>query len=179
MSKTEIWLDIEGFEGVYQVSNLGRIKRIADSRTSKSGKIMKATRSGRTGYYLIGLTKDKKQIRFSVHRLVAAAFLGRCPTGYQCNHRDGNRINNNVSNLEWVTPSENLKHSFRVLGRQPTISPRYGEDHHNTKLKKSDIPNIRKMLKEKVSLREIGRRYGVHWSTIRNIRDNEAWVQIK
>lgn len=99
----EVWKEIKDFEN-YQVSNLGRVK-------NARGKIMKQ-KTQYNGYKNVGLRKGgNKQKMFLVHRLVATAFIGVDENNPQVNHIDGNKENNNVSNLEWCTASENKKHA--------------------------------------------------------------------
>ena len=105
----EIFKDIEGYEGLYQVSNLGNIKSLHCNKE----KIMKPTiRSNNYQYYFVGLLKDGKRKYFAVHRLVAIMFIPN-PNNYeQVDHLDGNKLNNNVKNLEWVTPKENTNRAW-------------------------------------------------------------------
>ncbi len=115
----EIWKPIEGYEGIYDVSNLGRVRaypRIG-SQTSKI-RLMKFA-IDKNGYKKVNLTKNSKKKRFFVHRLVAQAFIPNPENKPQVNHKSGQKDQNNVENLEWVTQSENAKHSFRVLGQPP------------------------------------------------------------
>ena len=102
----EEWRDIIGYEGLYQVSNLGRIKSIYRNH------IMKA-RLDKYGYYQIGLTKNKKQRFFKVHRLVAQAFIDNPQNYPQINHKDEVKTNNNVNNLEWCTNLYNMNYGTR------------------------------------------------------------------
>jgi len=109
----EIWKDIPGYEGEYQASNLGRIRSL---------KILKAYPCHGTGYPVVSLGSDgrgRDAKRAHVHYLVAAAFLGPRPVGYHTNHKDGSRDNNNPENLEYITPGENARHSFRLKKRMP------------------------------------------------------------
>lgn len=100
----EIWIDIQGYEGLYQVSNLGRIKSLTYNKVRKPS-ITNA------GYEHIILSKDGKTKPHSVHRLVALAFVAN-PNGYKyVNHKDENKLNNKASNLEWCTAKQNLIHS--------------------------------------------------------------------
>ena len=112
----EIWKDIKGYEGLYQISNTGKIKsleRYKDNHSKKQlvkEKIRKQIIS-KTGYYTCMLTKNGNLKLFKVHRIVAEAFIPN-PNNYPIiNHIDGNKLNNNVSNLEWCTRSENQKHA--------------------------------------------------------------------
>jgi hypothetical protein len=118
----EVWKDIEGYEGLYQVSNLGRIKSL--SRNVYWGKTYASFRFeeekilnyiySKNGYLRCQLAKDGKKHNYLVHRLVAMAFISNPDNKPEVNHIDGNKRNNYVTNLEWVTPSENQKHAFSV-----------------------------------------------------------------
>lgn len=105
----EIFKDIKGYEGLYQVSNLGNIKSLHCNKE----KIMKPTiRSKNYQYYFVGLLKDGKRKYFAIHRLVAMMFIPN-PNNYeQVDHLDGNKLNNNVENLEWVTSKENTNRAW-------------------------------------------------------------------
>lgn len=109
---TEVWKDIEGYEGEYQVSNMGRVKSLArvTTRTSRYGerlyripeKIMK-TRMGTSGYLCVNFRQDGKPVTLMVHRLVALHFVSGYEDGLIVNHKDENRQNNRADNLEWCT----------------------------------------------------------------------------
>ena len=105
----EIWKDIKGYEGLYQVSSLGRVKSL--SRKTTKGKILKQTRF--RNYLGVILSKNNiKKVR-NVHRLVAETFIPN-PNNYpQVNHKDENPRNNSVSNLEWCTSSYNINYGNR------------------------------------------------------------------
>lgn len=113
----EEWRDIKGLEGFYQVSNLGRVKSL--ERSYKRGNvsclqkelIMKQSLLKR-GYYQITFFYQKNKIRKTVHRLVALAFIPNPLNKKTVNHKDGNKLNNCVSNLEWNTYKENTQHAF-------------------------------------------------------------------
>ena len=112
-SLNEIWKDIPDYEGLYQVSNLGRVKSLR--RKIKTGigtfikkqRILSLYKNGR--YYKTNLFKNNKSKIYRVHQLVAMAFLGHKPCGYYLvvDHIDNNPLNNNVSNLQLITPREN------------------------------------------------------------------------
>lgn len=112
----EIWKDVKGFEGLYQVSNLGRIKSYAHKVKCRGGfrvqpsKILTNCFDG--NYYHVTLFKTNKRKLLLVHRIVAMAFLDNHENKRTVNHIDGNKQNNKVDNLEWATYSENIKHAF-------------------------------------------------------------------
>ena len=116
----EIWKDIEGYEGLYQVSNYGRIKSFNYRNTGKEK--MLSLKPNKNGYIRIGLTKDGKRKMFQVHQLVAQTFLEN-PNNYsQINHKDENKINNNAENLEWCTPKYNSNYGTRNERASKTLS---------------------------------------------------------
>jgi len=102
-----IWKDISGYEGLYQVSNTGIVRNI---RSDKKG-ILKGSDNGH-GYLQFSLYKTGKIKTYKAHRLVANAFIPNTDNKQDVNHKDGNKYNNKVENLEWVTKSENLKHAW-------------------------------------------------------------------
>lgn len=109
----EEWKDVKGYEGLYKISNLGRIKRLY-----KNGKERIRTLHKRGKYYCIDLWKNGKCECVNVHRLVASAFINN-PDSLPCvNHKDENSLNNNVNNLEWCTQQYNTEYSIStpVLG---------------------------------------------------------------
>ena len=111
----EIWKDIEGYEGIYQVSNLGRVKSL--SRRDKLNRVIQEKilkpRSDKVGYLLVDLYKEGRMKTYLVHRLVAKAFIPNPEDKPQVNHRDENKTNNKVENLEWMTGKENANYGTR------------------------------------------------------------------
>lgn len=123
----EEWRDIAGYEGAYQVSNLGRVRSLDHTVEVVSalgkpfdrrvrGKIRATSVNSTTGYVQIVLTSDGEN--FMLHRLVAAAFHPNPENLPEVNHKDGNRGHNAATNLEWVSSSENKNHSYRELKRK-------------------------------------------------------------
>lgn len=104
----EIWKDIQGYEGLYQISNLGRVKSYRQwKRASCPAEYILKNSIANNGYCQITLYKDRKKKKFLVHRLVAEAFIPNPKNLPHINHKDENPSNNNVNNLEWCTPQYN------------------------------------------------------------------------
>lgn len=100
----EIWKDIEGYEGLYQVSNMGRVRN--------NKKLLSPYNEGK-GYLKVSLFKDKKCKRYKVHRLVANAFLPKAENKPMVNHIDENKHNNVITNLEWCSNQENVAYYYK------------------------------------------------------------------
>lgn len=172
----EIWKDIPGYEGRYQISNCGQVKSLKawNGRYqiySKREKILKSSKT-KAGYLLIRLSLDNKGSTYLIHRLVAQAFVLN-PLVKPCvNHKDGNKLNNYWWNLNWCTYSENEKHAYRI-----GLKTRKGEYNTMAKLKTKQIKEIRK-LKGKMSQRDIGKIYGVNQSCISDIINKKLWGHV-
>lgn len=118
----EEWKDIPGYEGLYQASTGGEIRTVEGKITSNrrygvrrwKGRVMKGRGDRYATGRRVGLWKDGRKSDFLVARLVAMTFYGVPPEGYTVNHKDGNRMNNNVENLEWVTLGDNIRHAFAI-----------------------------------------------------------------
>ena len=113
----ETWKDIRGYEGIYQISNLGSVKRISNihwcNLKYRDNYYLKPLDNGK-GYLRIKLTVNNKSRRVMLHRLIAEAFIEN-PNNYPfVNHIDGNKKNNNLNNLEWCTQSQNCLHSVKM-----------------------------------------------------------------
>lgn len=108
----EEWKNIIGYEGLYQVSSYGRVKSLGNDKTRKE-KLLKPKTNGR-GYLLVCLNKDGKQNFYFVHRLVTQAFIPNPDNLPQVNHKDENKLNNCVSNLEWCTCKYNINYGTRT-----------------------------------------------------------------
>ena len=132
----EIWKDIIGYENLYQVSNLGNVKSLCfgarNKRKSNITRLLK-TNSNNFGYLKVELYKDGKSKIKYVHRLVAEAFIPNPDQKPQVNHIDGNKANNTLSNLEWVTSSENLSHACKTGLRISPMHGKFGNLNHLSK----------------------------------------------
>lgn len=127
MKKRE-WRDVKGYEGLYQVSNDGYVRSLPDIDCLgrfKCGKIIKPGHREDGGRTVL-LCRNSVEKNAKVHRLIAKAFLKNPKNKPQVNHKDGNRSNNHVTNLEWCTGSENAIHSYRVLKRMPALLGKKG-----------------------------------------------------
>jgi hypothetical protein len=172
----EVWKTIDGFEN-YAVSNLGRVKRINNSGTSSAGKILKPHRPTKDKpekeYYRNVLYANGKRYSIATHHLVLEAFVCKRPEGMETNHIDSCRTNNRLDNLEWCTPSENVRHAVKNKRRTQR-----GAAIGTVKLTEEKVLEIDAILKsgEEYSLTEIGKKYNVNKCTIYDIRRGATWA---
>lgn len=117
----ERWRDIIGYEGIYKISNLGRIQSLPRKRVK--GKMLNPAKNNR-GYLRVALCFEGKVRYDSVHRLVAETFIENPKNLPEVNHIDGNKLNNNVANLEWVTKGQNQIHAYKTGLRKTTKKQR-------------------------------------------------------
>lgn len=150
----ERWKDIKGFEGYYQISSSGRVKsvrrRIKTERSFRNIDERLRTLVEVHGYLYCELWKENDHKRYAVHRLVAEAFLDNPDSLPQVNHKDGDKKNNNVTNLEWCTQSDNNYHSYKTglkapYDRNGENNPMFGR-HHNDSAK-AKIAEVHKGMK--------------------------------
>lgn len=167
----EEWRDIQGYEGLYQVSNNGRVRSLA--RNSTKGKIL--CQAVKRGYSHVCLSKDNKKKHFAVHRLVALAFIPNPSKKPEVNHIDGNRSNNNIANLEWVTRAENELHAYRTLGKAPN---RPWEGKPRPCARKFTEEQVRAIRNDNRPCTDIGREYGVSKTAIRDIKTRKNYKEI-
>lgn len=174
----EIWKDIEGFEGVYQISNYGRVK----SLRKKCGTIIKEESMRklsltRDGYYKVRLIRGDKDVTTRVHRLVAKAFIPNPENKETVNHIDGNKLNNHVDNLEWSTRHEQLQHAYD-LGLK---KPHRGAKNSQAKLTNEQAEEIRRTYVKhskngKSSSVALAKKYGVTNRVILLIVNNKSYL---
>lgn len=131
----ENYVDIIGFEGKFQISDLGNVKRLSYKAKNKNGyvtltEIIKKNSLNWNGYYFTRLGRNNPLL---VHRLVAIAFIPN-PQNKSCvNHIDGNKLNNYVNNLEWCTKAENNQHAYDVGLKKGYWTKKSGDKHHSSK----------------------------------------------
>ena len=157
------WKDIKGFEGIYQVSSGGRVRRLDTmvpfngKLTLRKGRELKPTVNSK-GYATIVLCWKGRRKTCAIHNLVADAFILRIPTLTHVNHIDGNPLNNLLRNLERCTPSHNQLHSYRMNGRK---NPR-------RKLTEREVIEIKK--RPKMKRKALAKMFGVTEWCIKQIR---------
>lgn len=177
MLYVEEWEDLIGYEDHYMVSSFGRIKSLAREVHRKLDSVsnipetLKKQRVNKFGYSTVYVSINKKYKHYMTHVLVAEHFIGKKPTpSHQVNHKDGNKQNNHVSNLEWTTPSENKKHAYR-LG----LMCQKGENHASNKLNNDQVLYI---FTSTVPVKELAVKFGVCKSSITNIKKGYTWAHI-
>lgn len=174
-TKEEIWKDIHGYEGLYQISNLGRVKSLSRQvrgtiKRITSDRIMVAN-MGSTGYREVSLSRNGKRAVKKIHRLFAIAFIAN-PENKPCiNHKDGNKLNNDIENLEWCTYSENVRHALKT----GLIKPLGRESHPRCKITEADVASIRSN-NCKLKRKELALKYKISIGAIDNILGNRTWV---
>lgn len=180
----EIWLPCPDFEDHYEVSNLGRLKSksvfIPHEGTwnqDMGGYIKKVKihnqQVNRYGYLHAKLCKYGKCNHRTVHRLVAKVFIPNPNNLTQVNHIDGNKMNNRVDNLEWVSPSGNIKHAYETgLMNSDHLK---GSKHHKTKLTEQDVLDIRE---SNLKPKDLSKKYNISYSTVIDILNRKTWKHI-
>lgn len=131
----EIWKDIKEYEGLYQVSNLGRVKRVETDRILKG-------QNNSTGYLRVRLYKNNIAYNMRVHRLVAEAFIPNPDNKPQVNHIDEDKTNNSLANLEWMTAKENNNHGTRNERLSKAIRKAMRKSTRDSISKSNSIPII-------------------------------------
>lgn len=162
----EIWIDVVGYEGRYQVSNLGNIYSLLYNR-------LMTPQINKDGYPVISMRKNNRRFGTGIYRLVAIAFIPN-PNNYsEVNHVDGNKLNCCVDNLEWCNHSMNQKHAY---DKKLRVSSK-GEKNGNSKLTENDVREIKK-LKGKMSGLKVCKLYGVENDMIYKIWNGHHWKHL-
>ena len=168
----ERWEQIPNYEGWYDISDWGNVRRMMPGKSTFIGKIL-TINVGSSGYPRVNLWKNAKKHQFKTHCLVAHAFLGPRPEGKQINHIDGDKTNNYYKNLEYVTHSENRLHAFRI-----GMTSNQGENNGRSKLTEKDVHEINDVL-GKETYKDIAARYNVSVSAISSIARGASWAYLK
>ena len=175
----ELWKSVVGFEGVYSISSLGRLRRDVTGSNSKAGYILTPL-VRKSGYCCYTVWRDGKMSTFLVHRLMALAFIPNPDGKPHINHRDGNPSNNALDNLEWCTPMENARHAIEVLGHDPKARTLaaipFGDGHYKSKLTQAQVDDIRsRAAAGKINQSDVGREFGVNKRTINSLLKGASW----
>ena len=177
---SEVWKDIPDFEGSYQVSNMGRVRSVDRVVTYKDGRMGKY--KGRVlkpgsnrGYERVVLYNDNGYNNKSVHRLVLEVFKPHVNMiDLQVNHIDGDKLNNHLTNLEWVTARDNVLHAYDT-----GLITNIGEGSPGAILTNTDVLEILQRLDIGEAHREIALDYGVDRTTISKINRGLTWREVK
>ena len=137
----EVWKPIPGYEGLYEISNIGSLKSYAPHPRYKPGRIIKSVMDDK-GYIQYSLCKAGVKRLYKIHQLVMLAFVGPQQKGIYVNHKNGIRHDNRLENLEYVTPSENIKHAYDCLAMLKN-RPRGIGSHHCAKFTNEEVRDIR------------------------------------
>lgn len=158
---------IPGFEGLYVISNYGKVQRLVSGNNTFAGKILQPLINKKTGYPYVKLTKNGKVYKKQLHILVAQLFLPEPKEeGLIVNHKDGNKLNPFYKNLEWITRSENAKHAIRT-GLQSIC---YGKDNGATKMDFKDVQALREEYASgNVMQKELAEKYGISVVYVSNL----------
>lgn len=166
-----MWKEIKPFDGLYAVSNTGLIKN------NKTGKVLKQT-INKTGYYCVAVKPCGRQGKgkcFRVHREVALAFLDKLDGKEFINHKDGNKLNNHIENLEWCTRQENIDHAYS----NGLMHPAKGEKIASSRLTEQLVKIIRNEYKNgNVTLRDLSVKYNIPHNTLSNAINRVSWKHV-
>lgn len=166
----ENWKPITGYEGIYEVSDLGRVKRIKPEYNTYVGKIL-AGGLDSDGYRVVLLYKNGKRRMFKEHRLVAAAFIPNPDKLPQVNHKNAIKTDNKAENLEWCSCQDNISHAVN----KGLWNPAKGSKHPASKLTEEDVVDIRVRLSVGQSCQRISVLFGVSPATIQDILSKRTW----
>lgn len=171
----EVWMPVLGYEGLYEASNHGRVRRAPEAPARSMGlpgKIITPAPTER-GYLRLSLSRGGETKSYPVHRIVLSAFCGPPPfPGAHAAHNDGNPSNNALTNLRWATAVENQKDVERHGNRTR------GSDIHNAKLTDALVEEIRARIASKERYPTIAKDYGVSISTVSLIKRNRIWKHV-
>ena len=170
-ANAEVWLAVPGYEGFYEVSDHGRVRSFHNfgHELKREPKMMNPTKE-RYGYLQLTLCKNAVHEQIKVHQIVARAFMPQEQSGMQIDHINGDKTDNRLVNLEWVTPKENTIRSV-ATGLKPA-----GERHVMHKLTQAEVNKIRRLYKTgDYSHRKLGKMFGISHCVAGKIIRNEMW----
>lgn len=173
----EEWLPARGFEDFYEVSNHGRLRRSKRGPRTRPGLLNKPG-IDKDGYFKYVLCCDNRRSYRFAHRLTYETFVGPIPDGQQINHKNGNKQDNRLANLEAVTPSQNTLHGFRVLGRKPVLNPHQGSTNGRAKLSESQAREVFRLRALGWSQQRIANEFGIDQTNVSRILLGKAWQHL-
>ena len=177
MLKTETWLPVVGWEGIYEVSDHGNVRRVLQGRGTRGPNFVLSPGAEKGGYLHVTLYKDRKATIRKVHVLVMESFVGRRKRGLEINHKDGNPSNNRLNNLEYCTPSENKLHSYSALNR--VRKGAVGASNAKAKLDDEKVREIRRRYEEGgTSQQALADEYGINQTMVGFIIRRVAWSHV-
>lgn len=168
----ERWRPVTGYEGLYEVSDMGRVRSL--KRATTSGKILSQAANAH-GYMKVCLSKNNVKTSKVVHRLVAIAFIDNPLNKPEVNHKNGIRTDNRVENLEWTTRSENEQHAYKILGKKPQA---YWKDKPRKFARKFTDEQVIAIRKDDRPNTEIAIEYGVSKTAIRDIKRRKNYREV-
>lgn len=166
----EEWRPIKGFP--YEVSDFGRVRRRERAVSRRAGTYLKGFPS--RGYLDVVLCRDGECSRRRIHHIVAEAFVGPRPLGYQTNHKDGDKLNNRADNLEWVSAAENIAHSYRT----GLAHGRKGSRHHGAVLTEAIVAKMREEFYAGAKAKEIAAWCGCSVKNVRHVINGDTWGHV-
>lgn len=176
----EIWKSIKKFDNEYEISNKGQIRSKHKVIVKSNGvcytrvsKVLKPAIS-EDGYYKGSVCVNKKIKPYKIHRLVAEAFCKGYKKGLEVNHIDGNKLNNNANNLEWVTRSENVKHAVRT-GLLPVTR---GSQRTQATINENQVRQIKKLMAQGVQRKIICEQVGCSIHVYKDIQRGKSWRHV-
>lgn len=174
----EQWAEVPGYEGIYEISNQGNLRRLFRRKGARDDKVRPGIRRGYWGVTLTNYEGVHKH--YLAHRLLWAAFKGPIPNGMQINHKNGIKTDNRLSNLELCTPSENTRHAYDVLGHQRAVPPHVpGEKNGRAILTEKQVGEIRSLYATgEVSQQTLANRFGVDQTMISSIVRRKSWSHV-
>ena len=165
--------EIKGYEGLYAIDELGNVYSLIQNASRRKRELKPEIKNG---YLSVNLYKNGKCKHAYIHRLVAETFIDNSDLLPVVNHKDGNKQNNNVSNLEWCKQKENINHSWE-LGLQKS----HGENHHSAKLTVNQVKEIRKLYvkgSKEFGTVALAKKYNVTQGTIWNVVTGKRWKEV-
>lgn len=168
----ENWKAVPGYQGQYEVSDLGNVRsldRILTNGHRRLGRVLRTNRHHTNDYLSVQLCRGQENFRCGVHRLVLEAFIGPPPQGYQAAHNNGIRTDNRLSNLRWDSIAANHadkeRHGTKI----------YGERQWNAKLNESQVTFIRNMMRAGAPAKELVLMFGIQPGSAHKIKNFQSW----